>query len=130
MSAPDSVIALRSSRGIKFCHGPPLEGEYNKFTKDENSSCRDMTFTKDGSLFAWCTIQRTNIMDGTTYESLCQLNNSRVSLLQFSPKGTYLSTWEPYSAKQNAQESCNLHIWDIKGGSCVKSFIQKKQVGW
>lgn len=129
MSSDSQMLVLRSTRGIKLQQGPPLNTEYTKF-KEENLSCRDMTFTKDGKLFSWCTNQKVNIVPTSNYEKSFQVDGCRFTALSFSPKGTYLSTWEPYTAKQNPQESCNLHIWNINTGKCMKSFIQKKQTGW
>lgn len=130
MSSESQLLALRSSYGIKFIYGPPMKGDYDKFQSEQNPSSRDMTFTQDGRIFAWCTNQRANVVQSSNWESLLHVDGPRISALQISPKGTYLSTWEPYTVKQNPQESCNLHIWNITTGKCIKSFIQKKQMGW
>lgn len=130
MSCEGQVLALRGNRGIRFCHGPPLQGEYDKFQREENPSSRDMAFNKDGSFFACCTSQRTFITNTSSYEKCFKIDRTRVAAINISPNGSYLSTWEPYTAKQSAQESCNLHVYNAASGECVKSFIQKKQTGW
>ncbi|GBN40451.1 Eukaryotic translation initiation factor 2A [Araneus ventricosus] len=89
-----------------------------------------MSFTSDGSLFTWCTNQRTSVAESKKYETICKIDDPSISQIRLSPKGTYLSTWAQYKAKENVQESCNLHIWNVKTGTIVKSFIQKKQIGW
>ncbi|XP_071035620.1 eukaryotic translation initiation factor 2A [Parasteatoda tepidariorum] len=130
MSSCEQLLALRGSKGIKICKSPPLNGEDVSFPKVENPTCRDMSFTLDGKLMSWCTSQGTSVVESSNYQALFKVDDPRVSLIHFSSKGNYLSTWTPYSAKQNQQESCNLHIWDIASGKCIKSFIQKKQIGW
>ncbi|CAL1274382.1 unnamed protein product [Larinioides sclopetarius] len=130
MSVDQQILALRGAKGIRFCCGPPHSGPYNAFPKVENPSCRDMSFTSDGSLFTWCTNQRTCVAECKKFETICKIDDPSISQLHLSPKGTYLSTWAQYKAKENVQESCNLHIWNVKTGTIVKSFIQKRQIGW
>ncbi|KAG8195231.1 hypothetical protein JTE90_027972 [Oedothorax gibbosus] len=130
MSSEEPILMLRGTRGLKYIYGPPNSRTCDKFNAVDNPNCRDAIFTKDGNLIAWCTNQRTDVVDNISSKTLCQVDNPRISCLDFSPKGTYLSTWEPYTAKQNAQESCNLHLLDAKTGTSIKSFIQKKQKGW
>ncbi|GBN63210.1 Eukaryotic translation initiation factor 2A [Araneus ventricosus] len=125
-----SDFPFRGAKGIRFCCGPPNSGPYDVFPKVENPSCRDMSFTSDGSLFTWCTNQRTSVAESKKYETICKIDDPSISQIRLSPKGTYLSTWAQYKAKENVQESCNLHIWNVKTGTIVKSFIQKKQIGW
>ena len=55
----------------------------------------------------------------------------KTSGLQFSPKGTYLVTWEPYAVtKDTPQNTPNLHIWKLETKESVKSYVQKKHKGW
>ncbi|GIY09529.1 eukaryotic translation initiation factor 2A [Caerostris darwini] len=130
MSVETSILALRGSKGIKFCYGPPNAEPFEAFSKVESPSCRDMLFASDGNLFSWCTNQRACATDCKEYKTLCKIDDASINSLHLSPKGTYLSTWSIYKAKENVQESCNLHIWEVTTGTCIKSFIQKKQSGW
>lgn len=51
--------------------------------------------------------------------------------MTFSPKGTFLLTWEPFAiTKANPNGAPNLHIYDTKTGKLVKSFEHKKQSNW
>lgn len=40
---------------------------------------------------------RVNVAETTKYENIFQVEGNRVTSLHFSPKGTYLSTWNPYT---------------------------------
>ncbi|GFT38829.1 eukaryotic translation initiation factor 2A [Nephila pilipes] len=124
------TLALRSSKGIRLCYGPPQPGPCDAFPVVENPNCRDMSFSSDGNFFSWCSNQRASVVECQNYGTLSSIDEPGIALLNFSPKGTYLSTWSLYKAKGNVQESCNLHIYEVKTGACVKSFIQKKQIGW
>lgn len=59
------------------------------------------------------------------------MDNSKVYHLSFSPKGTYLMSWEPFTVNSaNPQGSPNLKIYLSATGELVKTFIHKKQGNW
>lgn len=48
----------------------------------------------------------------------------------FSPKGTFISTWErPQKLEEGALHK-NLRIWSVETGQELTSFAQKTQEGW
>lgn len=130
MASP--VIAIRGSSGLGLLRGIPVEGRVENFETDTSKNCKDMLFTKNGDLFAWCNGQKVQIVSTSSYASVSELDKPRTASIDFSPKGTYLATWEPYTAVKgaNPQENCNLHIWDVHKGTLLKSFIQKRQSSW
>ena len=51
--------------------------------------------------------------------------------LAFSPKGSYLNTWErPWKNEEDGQAGKNLKIWSMATGELVQEFVQKSQNGW
>ena len=51
--------------------------------------------------------------------------------LAFSPKGSYLNTWErPWKNEEDGQAGKNLKIWSMSTGELVQEFVQKSQNGW
>ena len=51
--------------------------------------------------------------------------------LAFSPKGSYLNTWErPWKNEDDGQAGKNLKIWSMATGDLVQEFVQKSQTGW
>ena len=49
----------------------------------------------------------------------------------FSPKGSYLNTWErPWKNEEDGQAGKNLKIWSMATGEVVQEFVQKSQNGW
>lgn len=55
----------------------------------------------------------------------------KTSNLSFSPKSTYLLSWEVFTvSKDNPQGSPNLHIFKTDTWETVKTFVHKKQTNW
>ncbi|XP_061074005.1 eukaryotic translation initiation factor 2A [Conger conger] len=130
MAPPSPVLAVRGSNGTLLLSGPPNCNEYSSFQRD-NGKSRFATFSKDGSLFGWCSGDKVNVVrvaDGTTVRSL---DLPKTAMLEFSPLGTVLATWQPYTKTQdNPQGEANLQLWDLNSGTCLKTFYQKKVQGW
>ncbi|XP_072329950.1 eukaryotic translation initiation factor 2A isoform X1 [Scyliorhinus torazame] len=131
MAHSTPLLAVRGSEGIYMLNGPPTYTEHTSFTRDNRKNCKGFTFSKDGSLFAWCNGETVNIVGTLDGQLLHTLDLPRVALLAFSPQSHVLVTWQPYiTSKNNPQGEPNLQIWDLKTGQCLKSFFQKKMQGW
>ncbi|KAI1893842.1 hypothetical protein AGOR_G00127830 [Albula goreensis] len=130
MAPPIPVLAVRGSQGTLLLSGPPKCEEYSSFQRD-NAKSRVVAFSKDGSLFGWCSGDKVNVVrvaDGALVQSL---DLPKTALLEFSPLGSVLATWQPYSKTQdNPQGDPNLQLWELKTGTCLKTFYQKKVQGW
>ncbi|XP_035240981.1 eukaryotic translation initiation factor 2A [Anguilla anguilla] len=130
MAPPSPVLAVRGSNGTLLLSGPPNCDEYSSFQRD-NGKSRFVAFSKDGSLFGWCSGDKVSVVrvaDGTLVQSL---DLPKTALLEFSPLGTVLATWQPYTKTQdNPQGDANLQLWDLNSGTCLKTFYQKKVQGW
>ena len=65
----------------------------------------------------------------TSGEVTCTLDLPKTRCIRFSPRSSYLATWEPYAiTKDTLQGHCNLKVWS--GTELVMEYIQKKQDGW
>ena len=91
-----------------------------------SNNCRVMDFSSDGLLFAWCDGTRyvcicyslttcmcnwyckfsVSVKDCITSETLFELALPRTRCLAFSPRGSYLITWEPYIGKVYNAHTC------------------------
>jgi translation initiation factor 2A len=90
-----------------------------------------MLFDPQGKYFAWVNGTCVKVVATSTWKVLAEIQRPKVSNLEFSPKGTYLMTWEPFIVTQsNPQGGPNLHIFKSECGELVKDFIHKKQIGW
>lgn len=73
---------------------------------------------------------RVKIVSTTTWKLQAEIQRPKVSNIEFSPKGTYFVTWEPFIGNINQQGNPNLHIWKSETGELVRAFMHKKQAGW
>lgn len=72
-----------------------------------------------------------NVVNTVDWSLVAQLPKPKTCGLQFSPKQTYLTTWEPYQVtKDNPANTPNLHIWNLQTKESVKSYVQKRNTGW
>ncbi|KAJ9594298.1 hypothetical protein L9F63_014303, partial [Diploptera punctata] len=131
MASNVPVVAVRGSTGISINLGPPSYDLVTAFTRDDSKSCKAMLFDPEGKYFAWINGTCAKIVATSTWKVLAEISRPKASTIQFSPKGTYLMTWEPFTVSQvNPQGGPNLHIYKSDTGELVKAFIHKKQIGW
>nr|XP_027320493.2 LOW QUALITY PROTEIN: eukaryotic translation initiation factor 2A [Anas platyrhynchos] len=131
MAPPAPLLAVRGSEGLYMVNGPPAFTESTAFQRDSGKNCKAVTFSKDGSLFAWCNGEKVNIFNVTSAELLQSFDLPKVVCLEFSPKNNVLATWQAYTtAKDGTAGVPNLQLYDVKTGKCLKSFIQKKMQNW
>ncbi|KAL2804532.1 eukaryotic translation initiation factor 2A isoform 2 [Daubentonia madagascariensis] len=103
-SAP--LLTVRGSEGLYMVNGPPHFTESTVFP-------------------------RVNIINVTNKGLLHSFDLPKAVCLEFSPKNTVLATWQPYTtSKDGTAGTPNLQLYDVKTGTCLKSFIQKKMQNW
>ncbi|XP_032485933.1 eukaryotic translation initiation factor 2A isoform X3 [Phocoena sinus] len=74
---------------------------------------------------------RINVINVTNKGQLHSFDLPKAVCLEFSPKNTVLATWQPYTtSKDDTAGIPNLQLYDVKTGTCLKSFIQKKMQNW
>ncbi|KAM7133674.1 eukaryotic translation initiation factor 2A isoform 2-T3 [Molossus nigricans] len=131
MAPPTPVLAVRGSQGLYMVNGPPHFTESTVFPRDSGKNCKVYTFSKDGTLFAWGNGEKVNIISVTNESLLHSFDLPKAVCLEFSPRSTVLATWQPYTtSKDGAAGVPNLQLYDVKTGTCLKSFIQKKMQNW
>ncbi|KAH0624077.1 hypothetical protein JD844_007414 [Phrynosoma platyrhinos] len=125
------LFPVRGSEGLYMVNGPPQFTENTSFQRESGKNSKVFTFSKDGSLFAWCNGEQVNIVNVTSHNVLQSFDLPKTVCLEFSPKNNVLVTWQPYTtAKDGAAGTPNLQVFDVKTGKCLKSFIQKKMQNW
>uniref|UniRef100_A0A8C9FC48 Eukaryotic translation initiation factor 2A n=1 Tax=Pavo cristatus TaxID=9049 RepID=A0A8C9FC48_PAVCR len=131
MAPPAPLLAVRGSEGLFMVNGPPSFTESTVFQRDFGKNCKAVAFSKDGSLFAWCSGEKVNVVNVTSAGLLQSFDLPKAVCLEFSPKNNILATWQAYSAaKDGSAGAPNLQLHDVKTGKCLKSFIQKKMQNW
>ncbi|XP_035857521.1 eukaryotic translation initiation factor 2A isoform X2 [Sander lucioperca] len=130
MAPPIPLLAVRGSDGTSLLSGPPTCEEHSTFQRDSRSS-RCVTFSRDGTLFAWCNGHSVSVVKSSDVSVVTSLNLPKTSLLDISPLNTILVTWQPYSkAQDSAQGEANLQLWDLESGQLIKALYQKKMESW
>ncbi|XP_043254699.1 eukaryotic translation initiation factor 2A [Colletes gigas] len=131
MALPVPCVAVRGSIGVSLGQGPPSYEPVKTFPKDDSKTCKAMVFSPEGSFFAWVNGISTKVLQCDTWKVTTEIKRPKISSIQFSTRGTYFMTWEPFIVTQsNPQGSPNLHIWKSENGELVNSLIQKKQLDW
>ncbi|KAK4880100.1 hypothetical protein RN001_008246 [Aquatica leii] len=128
---PSTAFAVRGSLGINLCWGPPKFGSNELFNNVLSKSCRFMVFSPSGDYFAYINGTTLYLLQTKNWEIIATIENTKCYHLSFSPKGTYLCSWEPFIVNStNPQGLPNLHIYKSENGKLLKSFVQKKQIKW
>lgn len=74
---------------------------------------------------------RLKIVRTDTWKDVAVIEGVKTYHLAFSPKSTYLMSWEPFIVSNaNPQGSPNLNVYKSEDGTLVKSFTHKKQLNW
>lgn len=91
-----------------------------------------MAFNPAGDQMAWANGSGVMLstLKGGQWTRPVTLDHPRASFLRFSPRGSFLATWEVFAVKQGQNPEPNLHIWDSRTGGKLGSFIQKKVAFW
>ncbi|XP_034295132.1 eukaryotic translation initiation factor 2A isoform X1 [Pantherophis guttatus] len=130
MAPPTPLLAVRGSEGLYMLHGSPHFTEHTTFQRDFGKNAKVFTFNRDGSLFAWGNGEKVNIVNVTNHNLLHSFDLPKAVCLEFSPKSNVLVTWQLYTTAKDGAGEPNLHLFSVKNGKCLKSFIQKKSQNW
>lgn len=90
-----------------------------------------------GRYFAWASNEGVSIIDASVGHVITTLPTPNVYELGFSPRGSYIITWERPSKDEAGDAVKNLKVWrtveDVPDGTdkqVVGRFVQKSQTGW
>ncbi|KAJ1678774.1 hypothetical protein EV182_003381, partial [Spiromyces aspiralis] len=111
----------RSSSELEVWNAPPNAGLCETF-KRHTSTAKSIKYTPDGNI---------KIHSTDSYELVASIDRPNIVDTRFSPKGTYLMTWERF-VKSNDGEPMhnNLCIWEVATGNLKAGFTQKAQSNW
>lgn len=127
-------LAVRSNVGVEVWTAAGFKSPYiqnTKFARDESKFCRAIEFSPDGKHLAYGNGTVVQICTTTDWKRTCTLPRPKAFSLQFSPKGTYIMTWEIFfTNKDNPEGAPNMYIYEAETGKEVYSAIQKRQTDW
>uniref|UniRef100_A0A182IYZ9 Eukaryotic translation initiation factor 2A n=1 Tax=Anopheles atroparvus TaxID=41427 RepID=A0A182IYZ9_ANOAO len=132
------TLALRSAKGVEVWKPEQQQQQLTfipepGFTPDQSKSCRAIVYSPNGRFLAWAngtTVQLCRVSERWTV--IASLPRPKACYLQFSPRSTYLMTWEVYTEnpKETPKEKPNLFIYRAETGEEVFSIIQKRHQEW
>lgn len=130
------TLAIRSSTGVEVWSkssgsSAPFVPD-SKFSRDESKLCRAIVYSPCGRFLAWANGSTVQICTVSNWKVLHKLPRPKAFYLKFSPRSTYLMTWEMYTEnpKDEIKEKPNLFLYDVTSGREVFSIIQKRSTHW
>ena len=91
---------------------------------------RTYQYSADGRLFAYAVPSGVRIFQAESAQLVQELPLPNIVEIKFSPRGTYLSTWErPIKLEDGAQHK-NLRVFSVSTGEELVAFTQKSLEGW
>ncbi|KAG0250270.1 hypothetical protein BG011_008516 [Mortierella polycephala] len=127
-SLPPTQFAFRSAAGIGLSEGAPAFGTPAGFEK-QNGNIRLLQYSKNGQYIAWATPECVKVMDAHSLQIIQDLAIKDVLEIDFSPKGTFLSTWQRQIKTEDGSHK-NMTIHNVKSGEELTAFSQKSQNNW
>ncbi|KAJ2539590.1 hypothetical protein GGF49_005108 [Coemansia sp. RSA 1853] len=89
------------------------------------SEVRALKYSANGKYLAWAIASEVRVMDAQTQAAVATIARAGVLDVRFSPKGTYVVTWERFSKPADSEANPNLSIWDAKTGALCGAFVHK-----
>ncbi|KAF8577018.1 translation initiation factor eIF-2A [Ramaria rubella] len=121
--------AFRSQKQLDLVGGSPAYESFERFQKPE-ATARTYQHSPDGKLFAYAVPTGVRIANAEDGELIQELPLPNIIELGFSPKATFLSTWERPVRLEDGCQPKNLRIFCVASGEEVFAFTQKSQEGW
>ncbi|KAK2628827.1 hypothetical protein QTJ16_001930 [Diplocarpon rosae] len=129
-------FAYRTLKEIGVFDAAPVYKPLPGFQKPEGPS-RCSVYSPCGRYFAWASTAGVTVVDASVGHVITSLPTPNVYELDFSPRGSYIITWERPSKDENGDAVKNLKIWhtveEVSEGrekQVVGRFVQKNQSGW
>ncbi|TVY54364.1 Eukaryotic translation initiation factor 2A [Lachnellula cervina] len=134
--AEPTQFAYRTQKTVGIVDAAPVYEPLTGFQRPDVAS-RCCTYSPCGRYFAWVSNEEVTVVDASVGHVITTLPTPNVYELGFSPRGSYIITWERPSKDENGDAVKNLKVWrtaeDIAEGAekqVVGRFVQKSQTGW
>ncbi|KAI0377200.1 translation initiation factor eIF-2A [Hypomontagnella monticulosa] len=129
-------FAYRTQKAIGVTDADPVYEPLPGFVKPEGN-LRCCVYSPCGRYLAWASSERVCVVDASVGHILTNIAISNVFEVAFSPRGSFVSTWERPAKDENGDATKNFKIWrtveDIPEGAekqPIGRFVQKSQTGW
>ncbi|KAI1006839.1 Eukaryotic translation initiation factor [Podosphaera aphanis] len=134
--AVTTQFAYRTLKGVGITEAAPAYQPLPGFQKREGNY-RCCAYSPCGRYFGWASNESVTVIDPSDGHVITNINVPNVYELGFSPRGSYLITWERPSKDEAGDAVKNLKVWrtmEDTAEGCEKTvagrFVQKSQTGW
>ena len=129
-------FAYRTQKTIGVFNAAPVYEPLPGFANPEgNLRCSD--YSPCGRYFGWASAEAVTVIDVSNGQPALTLPIANVLEIGFSPRGTFLITFERPTKDENGDASKNLKVWRIlEEGIAAEdkrplgSYVQKQQGSW
>jgi len=129
-SKPKNQYHFRALKSCGIFDGYPVFSPLSSF-QSPGENVKALVYSSDGRRYAVASPNDVSICDAESGQELRRLPLTGVVDTRFSPKGTWIATWERYvKPSVEGTQHKNMRLWDVTTGNEVASFSQKSQEGW
>ncbi|KAI0081480.1 translation initiation factor eIF-2A [Panus rudis PR-1116 ss-1] len=128
-SQPSQQYAFRAQKRMGLVGGTPNYTPLDSF-KSPEAPARTYKYSPDGRLFAYTVPSGVFIYQAEGAQLLKELPLPNIVEISFSPRGTYISTWERPVKLEDGSQHKNLRVFSVSTGEELIAFTQKSQEGW
>ncbi|TFK24635.1 translation initiation factor eIF-2A [Coprinopsis marcescibilis] len=121
--------AYRAQKSLGLVGGTPDYQPIPGF-ESPDAPARTYTYSADGRLYAYALPTVVRIYQAEGGQILQELQLPNIVDLNFSPRGTYLSTWERPGKLEDGAQHKNLRVFSVSTGEELIAFSQKAYDGW
>jgi translation initiation factor 2A len=129
-------FAYRTQKTIGLFDAAPAYESVAGFNKPEGN-LRCCNYSPCGRFFGWASPDAVNVVDSSNGQEVLSLPITNVYEIGFSPRGTFIITWERPAKDENGDATKNLKVWrtleeGVAGADKqpLGKFVQKQQGNW
>ncbi|KAI0085927.1 translation initiation factor eIF-2A [Irpex rosettiformis] len=122
-------FAFRAQKRLGLVGGTPAYKPIDSF-QGPDVPARTYHYSSDGRLFAYAITTGVRIFQAESAQLVQELTVPNVIEFNFSPRGTYISTWERPTKLEDGAQHKNHRVFSVSTGEELIAFTQKSLDGW
>jgi len=125
MASLSTQFAFRTQKNVGLVGAAPSYGPISGSNFPAAGTYRCANYSPNGKYFAYAGVEDVKIVNPDDGSILGSIPAPNVHDLYFSPRGTYVTTWERTSKQEDGNATKNFKIWRTESGELVHAFVQK-----
>ncbi|KAJ2368123.1 hypothetical protein H4S01_001767 [Coemansia sp. RSA 2610] len=125
MAAPPehTQFAYRALKEMGVWNAPPASAARTLAAPAQ--AAKALKYSANGRFLAWAAGDEVRVADAQTLAPVATIARAGVVDVRFSPKGTYVVTWERFSKPADGSAGHNLLVWDAASGAARGGFVHR-----